>query len=197
MENIVYNLETRKVLHGIRFDRISRLESILINKKVLPLNDIPNKYESIDGTTHYLNIFNYEDNCNHGKYISVTLYSKDSFEDMIYIDENIFLVFQGNIEVIKPIRVPYEKYLLHHNDKLIYSYSNIEYLVEDEFPLSKCIMIGINSSYYAGKDEDIEKIINLLRIYDIDIPFKDIGIGKILYQKEKSKTLSLNHIINR
>ncbi|MBR1717857.1 MAG: hypothetical protein IJ715_01140 [Bacilli bacterium] len=164
--------------HGIRFDAINRLESILKTGSILCGNRVSSSYKSYDGTTKYLYISSDSDeNCNMGKYISV-MPCVDDLEFNTFVRQNIFFAIKGTIEAYKTIHLSYDDYCeLRQSDmnyKNLYSYAFNECLVKDEIPLDDVLYIGIDSRYYSGDyDKTVSNVKKLMSIYEIAIPFID------------------------
>ena len=179
------------LFHGLRFDGVNKLESIFQSDYVLCGKKCPNKYTSMDGTEHYLNINSIGfDNCNNGEYVSVIPYDYNSLEFNTFIAENLFLAFTGNIDAISTFYLKYDDYcmLKESNKKLnnLYSYAFNEYMVKDKISLDDLLYIGINSNYYNGNiDETIEKVIELLKYYKIEVPLIDTKNDRIIYETNK------------
>lgn len=172
--------------HGIRFDAINRLESIFQTGSILCGNRVSSSFKSYDGTTKNLYICSdsYE-NCNMGKYISVMPY-EDDLEFDTFVRQNIFFAIKGTIEAYKTIHLSYDDYYelrqSNMNYKNLYSYAFDEYLVKDEIPLDDVLYVGIDSRYYFGDyDKTIGNVKELMRAYEITIPFMDIRTNNELF----------------
>lgn len=181
------------LFHGLRFDPINRLESIIKIGKILPSSKIPDSYESMDGRVHYSHVFNYDDNCNEGKYVSVTPYNSESAEYYGFVGRNIHFQIKGNIEAYKAHHLYYDEFYKAKaikNKKNYYSYAFEEYFIK-EVSLEDITSINIDTRYfqssYVTKEEAIEKVIEIMKYYKVEIPFVDISTGTILYSFEKNK----------
>ena len=178
--------------HGLRFDSINKLESILQNKIILCGNKVSRTLKSYDGNTKYIYIDNYEDNCNMGEYISVMPYDYDNIEFDIFIRENIFFTLKGSIDAYKTLFLKYDDYckLKESNIKTsnLYSYAREEYLVKDSISFDDVISIGIDSKKFIGDfNKTTDQIINLMKYYNIDIPLIDFDSNKEIYSSGKVK----------
>ena len=175
-----------KLYHGIRFDAINRLESILKTGSILCGNKVSSSYKSYDGSIKYLYIDSFDiENCNMGKYISV-MPDNDDLEFDTFVRKNIFVAIKGIIEAYKTIHLSYDDYCELKksgiNYKNLYSYAFDEYLVKDEISLDDVIYIGIDSRYYSGDyKETINKVKELLKAYEIRIPFIDKHTNSVLF----------------
>ena len=76
------------------------------------------------------------------------------------------------------------KYLYISNDSDdYYSYAFNEYFVENDISLDDVIYIGIDSSYFNGNyDKIVEDVINLINVYEIDIPLVDERTNSEIYR---------------
>ena len=180
--------------HGLRFDPINKLESIFIDKYILPSREITKEYYSMDGTVHRL-IYtsDYLENCNKGKYVSLMPYCDDiEFDE--FIRRTIFLVIRGDIPARETLYLKYDDYIILRKEKIktknLYSYAYNEYMI-NKVPLSEVLYIGIDSYRFdtlrCDKRTAIKQVIELLKFYELDIPFYDIATHKVLYQKEGKK----------
>ena len=180
--------------HGIRFDAINRLESIFLTGSILCGNRVSSSYKSYDGTTKYLYIDSDSvENCNMGKYISVMPY-EDDLEFNTFVRQNIFFAIKSTIEAYKTIHLSYDDYCeLRQSDinyKNLYSYAFNEYLVKDEISLDDVLYIGIDSRYYLGDyDKTVSKVKELMRVYEITIPFMDIHTNNELFSYNNDKKM--------
>lgn len=172
--------------HGIRFDAINRLESIFQTGYILPSNKVKRDFVSYDGTVKYLYISNDSDeNCNMGKYVSVMPY-EDDLEFKLFVRENLFFAIKGTIKAFETTHVSYDEYCDKKNKDECddyYSYAFNEYFVENDISLDDVIYIGIDSSYFNGNyDKIVEDVINLINVYEIDIPFVDERTNSEIYR---------------
>ncbi len=182
-----YLLKDRTYLyHGIRFDAINKLESIFQTGLLLPSNKIKRTFISYDGTVKHLYIYNDDENCNLGKYVSVMPY-ENNLEFELFVRENLFFVFKGSIGAIKTKHVSYNEYCELRRKKLIdtnyYSYAVSEYFVEDGISLNDAVYIGIDSNHFNGDyDQTVADVIHLIDIYKIDKPFIDESTNSEIYR---------------
>ena len=169
--------------HGIRFDAIDRLESIFQTGYILPSNKVKRDFVSYDGTVKYLYISNDSDeNCNMGKYVSVMPY-EDDLEFNVFVRENLFFAIKGSIKAYKTKHVSFDEYCKIKDSDEFYSYAFNEYFVENEISLNDINYIGIDSRYFNGNyDEMVEKVINLIDFYKINIPFVDERTNSEIYR---------------
>ena len=169
--------------HGIRFDAINRLESIFQTGYILPSNKVKRDFVSYDGTDKYLYISNDSDeNCNMGKYVSVMPY-EDDLEFNVFVRENLFFAIKGSIKAYKTKHVSFDEYCKIKDSDEFYSYAFNEYFVENEISLNDINYIGIDSRYFNGNyDEMVEKVINLIDFYKINIPFVDERTNSEIYR---------------
>ena len=186
--------------HGLRFNPIDKLESILISGYIYPGNKVPNKFSSYDGTIHYLSgFYNDNENCNKGEYISLIPFYWDDIEFDTFIRSSIYLALRGDVNAIKTIYLKYEDYIKLRNSKRrtinLYSYAYNEYLAKDSISLDNLLYIGIDSRYFniPGLDvnEVIAKVIELIDAYDIRVPFYDLGTCSKIYQRDNNDELRL------
>ena len=169
--------------HGIRFDAIDRLESILQSGYILPGNKVKKSFTSYDGNTKYMYMSYDDENCNMGKYISV-MPEEEGIEFDIFVRENLFLAIKGSVKAIKTTHISYDDYcdLKNKNDDY-YSYAFNEYFVPDSIPISDVLYIGIDSNYFKGNiEQTVEEVIKLINAYKIDIPFIDIKNNNEIYR---------------
>ena len=172
--------------HGIRFDAINRLESIFQTGSILCGNRVNRSFKSYDGTTKYLNIsLDNDENCNMGKYISVMPY-EDGLEFDTFIRQNIFFAIKGTIDAYKTIHLSYDDYCKLRQSKKnynnLYSYAFDEYFVKSEIHLDDVLYIGIDSCYYLGDyDKTVSNVKELMKVYEITIPFIDIHTNNELF----------------
>ncbi len=171
--------------HGIRFDAINRLESIFQTGYILPSNKVKREFVSYDGTVKYLYISNSNENCNMGKYVSVMPYV-DHLEFEVFVRENLLFAIKGTIKAFKTTHVSYDDYCDIKNKKECddyYSYAFNEYFVENSISLDDVIYIGIDPRYFNGNyDKTVEDVINLINVYEIDIPFIDVRTNSEIYR---------------
>ncbi len=175
--------------HGLRFDGVDKLESIIKNGYILCGKDIQPTFQSYDGHEKWITSYSDDlENCNRGRYISVIPYDYnniDNMEFLTFIRENIFLELESDIRALSTFFLYYDDYeklrLSGITTTNLYSYALCEYMVEDRIPLEKIISIGIDSDHYNGDVMDtIEKVKNIKEYYGIDIPFEDIGHKKLI-----------------
>ena len=172
--------------HGIRFDAINRLESIFQTGYILPSNKVKRDFVSYDGTVKYLYISNDSDeNCNMGTYVSVMPY-EDDLEFKLFVRETLFFAIKGTIKAFETTHVSYDEYYDKKNKDECddyYSYAFNEYFVENDISLDDVIYIGIDSSYFNGNyDKIVEDVINLINVYEIDIPLVDERTNSEIYR---------------
>jgi hypothetical protein len=81
---------------------------------------------------------------------------------------------------------------LHVKTKNLYSYVEDEYFVEEGISLDELEFIGIDTANYKNYDAEvmdaIKRVIELMKAYEIGVPFVDISTGLVLYggvKKEK------------
>ncbi len=181
--------------HGIRFDDINRFESILQTRKILCGSKVKDSFISYDGTIKELHLSSYDyENCNRGKYVSVA-YFEDDLEFYHFIRRNIFFAIKGSIKAYKTTYMPYEDFVELCKSKVeyknLYSYAYNEYMVKDEISFDDILYIGIDPSCYARiTDETISKVIELMKAYDIDIPFINVHTNEVLYCKNNNEEIN-------
>lgn len=170
--------------HGLRFQKnLEKLEGIFKERKILS-----NKY--LDS------FFNYGDNCNDGEYVSLINYN-DSIEFKGFVGQNVCLIISPLCDAYKTIYVTHDtwSYIKQHNIpvKNRYSYAEHEYQVKDFIPIELVRAVGIDYSRFCllkGRettDKLIQEIINLLNLYNIDLPIVDIGrYNNVIYSSHKS-----------
>lgn len=179
--------ERNLLFHGIRFYGLERLECIFKIGKVLPMKDVPQFFESYDGQTKSTGIFFYSDNANKGKYVSV-MPRCYSTEYETFVEENIYLAFNGNIPAYRAhyLRVDeYDRLEIFEQLKRLYSYARNEYMVEDGIDLENLVYIGVNTIIHT--QEEIDEIIKLMKHYKINVPLIDSRTNKILFDPESIK----------
>lgn len=188
-----FNIDDRNrsyyhLYHGLRFNGIDKLESIIRSGYILCGRDIKQSFQSYDG--HEKRIISYSDdfeNCNRGRYISVipsTPYDYNSIEFLTFIRENIFLELESDLEALSTFFLNFDDYVRLRTSGIttrnLYSYALREYMVENKIPLSKIISIGIDSDYYVGDVmKAIEKVNAIKEYYGINIPFNDKGSKRL------------------
>jgi hypothetical protein len=120
-----------------------------------------------------------------GKYISVMPYV-DHLEFEVFVRENLLFAIKGTINAFKTTHVSYDEYCdIKNKDECddYYSYAFNEYFVENGISLDDVIYIGIDSSYFNGNyDKIVEDVINLINVYEIDIPFVDERTNSEIYR---------------
>ena len=175
--------------HGLRFNGIEKLESIIKCGYILCGKDVNDTFKSYDGTNKRIILHNDDfDNCNNGKYISVipsNPYDFNSIEFLTFVKENIFLELSNDVEALSTLYLRYSDYIKLKESQIItkklYSYSLYEYMVSKRIPLNKIISIGIDSDHYIGDVNDaIMKINAIKNYYGVNIPFIDIGTKRLL-----------------
>lgn len=177
------------LFHGLRFHPIEKLESIFQSQFVLCGKKVPRSIVSYNGETKYLYVSHFsKDNCNRGEYVSVMPYLYGNNEFDIFVRENVFLVLRGDIPAQNTVYVYFDDYLrLRESDKKtknIFSYAHNEYMVKDGFTIDNITAIGIDSSMYRGDyPKTIQEVTELMKQYNISVPFYDMNSGKILYQQ--------------
>ena len=178
-----------RLYHGLRFNGVDKLESIIKNGYILCGKEIDNTFKSYDGSLKTIRLNNDDfENCNNGKYISVIPlipYDSNNIEFLTFIRENIFLELSNDIEALSTFYLRYDDYIqLRERNiatKNLYSYALYEYMVKNRIPLNKIISIGIDSDYYIGDAIDtINKVNAIKEYYGIDIPFNDIGSKRLV-----------------
>ena len=181
--------------HGIRFDRLNRLESIIQSGAILCGKEINQVYTSKDGEKKYLYISSFDsENCNMGEYVSVMPYEGDMEYD-VFVKRNIYFAIRASIDAYETKYLNFDDYekLRKSDTKLnnLYSYARNEYLVKDRIPLSKVDYIGIDPNYYDGDyNNDVSEIINILEYYKCPIPLKNGLTLETIYCYEEGKKLT-------
>ena len=195
-------IENRNInlYHGIRFNEINVLESIFQSGYILSSCKIKPSFKSYDGSVKYLYNYDYDKNCNMGKYVSVLPYS-DNIEFSIFVRQNIFLALKGTIKAYKTIHLSYEDYCdLRQSNyicKNLYSYSKNEYFVKDQISFDDILFIGIDSKYYKGDyNKTISDVMMLMSFYNIQIPFIDINGNIKIYDRNDEKIKLFKKIKN-
>lgn len=177
------NIRFYHLYHGLRFNGIDKLESIIKSGYILCGEDINSEFTSYDGSNKRVICNKDLDNCNEGRYISVIPYIPESIEFQTFVRENIFLELSSDIETLSTFYLTYDDYIRLRKSSIptknLYSYALYEYMVRNKIPLDKIISIGIDSSCYVGNLEDTIKRIDAIKeYYGIEIPLKDININK-------------------
>ena len=169
--------------HGIRFDDINRLESILQTGAILPSSKIKDSFVSFDGTVKDLYIWcDSDENCNRGKFVSV-MPDEDDLEFRVFVREHIFFAIKGSIKAYETTHVSYDEYCeIKDKSEDYYSYAFNEYFVPEGVSLDDVLYIGIDSRFYSGDyEKTVEDVINLLKVYKKSIPFKDVHDNNELF----------------
>ena len=180
-----------RLYHGLRFNGIDKLESIIKSGYILCGKDVKQKFKSYDGDEK--RIISYADdieNCNRGRCISVIPsipYDFNNLEFLTFIKENIFLELESDIEALSTFFLTYNDYIKLRASEIstenLYSYALREYMVKNKIPLNKIKSIGIDSNHYVGDVNDAIKKINAIRkYYGLNIPFNDIATKKLIRQ---------------
>jgi hypothetical protein len=88
------------------------------------------------------------------------------------------------IKAFKTTDVSYDDYCdIKNKCDDYYSYAFNEYFVENSISLDDIIYIGIDSRYFNGNyDEIVEDVINLINVYEIEIPFIDVRTNSEIYK---------------
>ena len=122
------------LFHSLRFQPLEKLESIIKTGYIYPGNQVTREFLSYDGTTKKIQLYDYDDNCNLGKYISLMPEEETSMEFAGLIKPYLFLELKRRIPVFKPIYLSYSDYslLINSNIKtnLVYSYSLYELMTD-------------------------------------------------------------------
>ena len=120
-----------------------------------------------------------------GKYVSVMPY-EDDLEFKLFVRENLFFAIKGTIKAFETTHVSYDEYCDKKNKDECddyYSYAFNEYFVENDISLDDVIYIGIDSGYFNGNyDKIVEDVINLINVYEIDIPLVDERTNSEIYR---------------
>ena len=185
--------------HGIRFDDINRLESILQSGAILCGKDINQVFLSKDGHRKYLYIDSRDsENCNMGEYISVMPHEGDMEFD-VFVRRNIYFAIKASVDAYGTKYLTYDDYIRLRKSGLetknLYSYAHNEYLVKDKISLKDVDYIGINPNYYAGDyNRTVFTIKDLLEHYKSSIPLINGYNDEIIYQYEEDvKKLTRNN----
>lgn len=175
--------------HGIRFQKhLEKLESIFKERKILAGKYLPN-YSF------------YNDNCNHGQYVSLLQYtSSRELEFETFILENISLLVTPLCDAQETKYVDYSTWLsLQERQselKQIYSYMMGECMCKDYIPLEMVKAVGVpyqklrlqgNEAYAISLIEDIKALMNK---YNIHLPIVDTSrYNQIIYDTESKNVL--------
>ena len=160
--------------HGIRYTPLTTIESIFQDKEIRCGKKVKKELISCDNTCKSIIIGDFgSENCNKGEYVSVTPYEElDIFSPSIesqefnnFIRENPFFIIKGCIDARGTFYISYEEYNILRK-------SRVKTKIDYRF-ISK-------NNYYL-----IDAIINLMRIYQIQIPFIDISSNRIIFELEK------------
>ena len=99
---------------------------------------------------------------------------------------NLFFAIKETIKAFETTHVSYDEYCDKKNKDECddyYSYAFNEYFVENDISLDDVIYIGIDSSYFNGNyDKIVEDVINLINVYEIDIPLVDERTNSEIYR---------------
>ena len=60
------------LFHALRFQPLEKLESIIKTGYIFPASQVTRKFSSYDGTIKNIHLYDYDDNCNLGKFVSLT-----------------------------------------------------------------------------------------------------------------------------
>ncbi len=182
--------------HGLRIWQLEKLESIFQKKLLLAARYVPKTFDSIDGKTHPLLVdAEDEDNTNKGGYVSFVP-SKGKINTLNqFVFRNLFLAFNKNIPARETFYVYYEEHKalrrLGINTRNLYSYVEDEYLVESGVSLNDLAFIGIDSNRYNNHENDlfelIKAVIDLMKAYEIGVPFIDISTGYTIFEGVKKQ----------
>jgi len=181
--------EDEFLFHSLRFQPLEKLESIIQTGFIYPGSQVVRKFLSYDGTIKNIQLYNYDDNCNLGKYISLMPYEEDSMEFAGLIKPYLFLEFKRHISVFKPIYLSYSDYNLlmnsNINTNLIYSYSLYELMTNKPISFDFINNIGVYSNYYDGNISSlISSVKSIMDYYNLTIPFYDYSMEEVIYQKK-------------
>ena len=185
--------------HGIRYTPLTTIESIFQDKEIRCGKKVKKELLSYDNTCKSIIIGDFgSENCNKGEYVSVTPYEElDIFSPSIesqefnnFIRENPFFIIKGCIDARETFYISYEEYNILRKSRVktknLYSYAHSEYLVMDHISLDDVVAIGIDYRFISKNNYYlIDAIINLMRIYQIQIPFIDISSNRIIFELEK------------
>lgn len=185
--------------HGIRYTPLTTIESIFQDKEIRCGKKVKKELISCDNTCKSIIIGDFgSENCNKGEYVSVTPYEElDIFSPSIesqefnnFIRENPFFIIKGCIDARGTFYISYEEYNILRKSRVktknLYSYAHSEYLVMDHISLDDVVAIGIDYRFISKNNYYlIDAIINLMRIYQIQIPFIDISSNRIIFELEK------------
>ncbi len=185
--------------HGIRYTPLITIESIFQDKEIRCGKRVKKELISYDNTCKSIIFGDFgSENCNKGEYVSVTPYEEldisspsiESREFSIFIRENPFFIIKGCIEARETFNISYDEYTILRKSRVktknLYSYAHSEYLVKDYISLDDVVAIGIDYRFLSKKNYYfIDAIINLMRIYQIQIPFIDISSNRIIFELGK------------
>lgn len=189
-----FNINDKKkeyfhLYHGLRFNGVDKLESIIQSGYILCGKEIKQTFQSYDGSEKQ--IISYSDdleNCNRGRYISVIPsipFDYNNLEFSTFIQENLFLELECDIDALSTFFLNFDDYmklrLSGTSTRKLYSYALREYMVKNKIPLSKIISIGIDSDYYVDDVMDtINKVNAIKEYYGVNIPFYDKGHKRLV-----------------
>ena len=185
--------------HGIRYTPLTTIESIFQDKEIRCGKKVKKELISYDNTCKSIIIGDFgSENCNKGEYVSVTPYEElDIFSPSIesqefnnFIRENPFFIIKGCIDARGTFYISYEEYNILRKSRVktknLYSYAHSEYLVMDHISLDDVVAIGIDYRFISKNNNYlIDAIINLMRVYQIQIPFIDISSNRIIFELGK------------
>lgn len=177
------------LFHSLRFQPLEKLESIIKTGYIYPGNQVAREFLSYDGTTKKIQLYDYDDNCNLGKYISFMPEEEASMEFDGLIKPYLFLELKCHIPVFKPIYLSYSDYslLINSNIKtnLVYSYSLYELMTDKPISFDYIKNIGVYSNYYDGNISSlISSVKSIMNYYNLTIPFYDYSMEEVIYQKK-------------
>ena len=178
---------------------LTTIESIFQDKEIRCGKRVKKELISYDNTCKSIIIGDFgSENCNKGEYVSVTPYEEldisspsiESREFSIFIRENPFFIIKGCIEARETFNISYDEYTILRKSRVktknLYSYAFSEYLVKDYISLDDVVAIGIDYRFLSKNNYYlIAAIINLMRIYQIQIPFIDISSNRIIFELGK------------
>jgi len=197
--------------HGIRYTPLTTIESIFQDKEIRCGKKVKKELISYDNTCKSIIIGDFgSENCNKGEYVSVTPYEEldisspsiESREFSIFIRENPFFIIKGYIEARETFNISYDEYIILRKSRVktknLYSCAHSEYLVKDYISLDDVVAIGIDYRFLSKNNNYlIAAIINLMKIYQIQIPFIDIYSNKIIFELRKDLESSEEAIIHK
>lgn len=177
------------LFHALRFQPLEKLESIIKTGYIFPASQVTRKFSSYDGTIKNIHLYDYDDNCNLGKFVSLMPDEEESLEFMGFIKSNLFLELKRHIPVFKPIYLSYSDYslLIKYSIKtnLIYSYSLYELMTNKPISFDFVRNIGVYSNYYDGDISSlISSVKSIMDYYALTIPFYDYSTDEFIYQKK-------------